>query len=139
MTNESIAIALGWTRKRGRTIAGRTSYYWTFPGAGRGRSQKQPPAFTTDFEAIFAEVVARKLVWATGANYHGMKGETVWASVGDASDSGYGTTPAHAICAALMTYLKRRGSAKTALAMVPMAPCPACATMKLDGPCPIHQ
>ena len=107
LTDEKVAKALGWKRMKGRTISRTTSIYWTFPGAGRGRSQKQPPHFTTSLDAIVAEIEAWELAWfvQNNASEEGVN-EEYFAEVDNQRFSAHASSAPLALCAVLLQFLK---------------------------------
>lgn len=98
LTDEKVAKALGWT------YDGTWSYPWKRPTTTQ--RQFRPPHFTTSLDAIVAEVEARGLEW--GVCNGGSTGGT--AAVGKPGaplpSNALGETPALALCAALLAFLK---------------------------------
>lgn len=92
LTDESVAKALGWLSLKG---------YPKWQMRAPDGEIRNCPNFTTSLDAIVAEIEARGLDWCLSENFSDSCGASVELS------SAKEKTPALALCAALMAYLKK--------------------------------
>lgn len=114
LTNESLALKLGWTKHQSREgHTGRVTYWQPRQDIiSRGSSRLKLPNWLGDPTTIIAEIEARGLHWhivsptdkkskPTSSNNHNKYG----AAVGKQTSFTYAKTPALALATALAAYL----------------------------------
>lgn len=106
LTDEQVAKALGWVCKYPHRL---NNAGWRKPGdVGLHRL----PFFTTSLDAIVAEVEARGLKWAV-ANLDQKRKPLAWVRKFHSNQAeARSLTPALALCAALLAYLKENPDAR---------------------------
>lgn len=100
LTDASVAKALGWIDIKswgGRGVRG------IRPGADRHETL---PMFTSRLGDIARACDGKELGWAVGNNLHSKTDNKHWAQVEDKNPVSNSYTPALALCAALLAYLK---------------------------------
>lgn len=112
LTDKTVAKALGWTEVRYRSTSHRGSPSLRGLKPGGSKTPKGIPAFTTSIDAIVAEIEARGL-WHGYMAPPNMMLERGYSGTVAARTEGpnyaktaYAKTPALALCAALLAYLK---------------------------------
>ncbi len=105
LTDEKVAKALGWVEVRERRTAHGRARLSGFDGKSLGKTPYNVPAFTTSLDSITREIEARGLWWAIDWPVKSSPNALGRAWVEDEEKGG--TCAAEALCAALLTYLKK--------------------------------
>lgn len=100
LTDEKVARAIGWFKMR----QGK-AYGWGSVNTGM-ELHKTVPAFTTSLDAIVAEIEARGLRWQMTAETAKGWAEAYVGRYLSSAQTAKEKTPALALCAALLAYLK---------------------------------